>query len=250
MSLITYKVFRYVQRPLLLEQRRHKSKVNIQKPRKPFYLRGVFNQFVTPFWPAKRDPKPLWELCDNVVQSKQLLEETNPYQVVLARECLNWYNNSRMIAFLHENPIRGEDKMDLQILLKRDNMFLKYWGRKVSEIALTGTQYEAVMPLFCSPSAIVFSPEVNVAKLRKCLKTTPQYVLMAGILDGRLLNANDFLKYGQMDITSTRAGLVQTLQSAAGVNLCRQLTHHQETLVTRLGQIGKGETKGSSPEET
>lgn len=40
-----------------------------------------------------------------------------------------------------------------------------------------------------------------------------------------------------MDLTQARAGLVQTLQTGAGGNLCRQLTHHQSTLVTRLNQI-------------
>ncbi|XP_011312876.1 39S ribosomal protein L10, mitochondrial isoform X1 [Fopius arisanus] len=248
MSLITTKVFRCVQRSLVIEQRRYKSKINIQKPRKPFYTRGVFNEFVTPFWPAPRERAPLWELCGNVKKAQKKIAEPHPYEMILAKECLNWYNNSRMIAFLHKNSIKAEDELDLRIALKRENMCLKYWEEKISTFALTGTPYEAVLPLFCSRGVIIFGPEPNVEKLRKCIKQWPQYILMAGILDGRLLNVNDFLKYGSMDITSARTQLVQTLQSAAGANLCRQLTHHQETLVTRLGQIGKGETKDPLPE--
>lgn len=70
-------------------------------------------------------------------------------------------------------------------------------------------------------------------------------IITAGILEGRLLNLNDFLKYGKMDITEARSGLVHTLQTAGGLNLNRQLTHHQTTLVSRLDQIGKS---SGSPE--
>lgn len=61
-------------------------------------------------------------------------------------------------------------------------------------------------------------------------------------MEGQVLNYDDFLKYGEMDIVTTQLGLVQTLQNAGGLNLNRQLTHHQTTLVTRLGQIGTNET--------
>lgn len=59
----------------------------------------------------------------------------------------------------------------------------------------------------------------------------------AGILKGKLLNLNDFLKYGETDLISAQCGLVQTLQNATGNNLCRQLVHHQSTLYRRLKQI-------------
>lgn len=61
-------------------------------------------------------------------------------------------------------------------------------------------------------------------------------------MEGQILNYDDFLKYGEMDIITAQLGLVQTLQNAGGLNLNRQLTHHQTTLVTRLEQIGTNET--------
>lgn len=62
------------------------------------------------------------------------------------------------------------------------------------------------------------------------------------MLEGQVLNSSDFLKYGQMDMVSVQLGLVQVLQNAGGLNLNRQLTHHQTTLVSRLKQIGTNET--------
>lgn len=62
------------------------------------------------------------------------------------------------------------------------------------------------------------------------------------MLEGQVLNYDDFLKFGEMDITTAQSNLVQVLQNAGGVNLTRQLTHHQSTLLTRLKQIGTNET--------
>lgn len=63
-----------------------------------------------------------------------------------------------------------------------------------------------------------------------------------------MLNKEDFLRYGKMDLTSSRVQLVQLLQNAGGNNLNRQLTHHQSTLVTRLKQIGTETTSGENEE--
>lgn len=72
----------------------------------------------------------------------------------------------------------------------------------------------------------------------------------AGILEGKLLSKDDFLRYGQMDLTTSRMHLVQLLQNAGGNNLNRQLTHHQSTLVARLKQIGTNETTSGENEES
>lgn len=63
----------------------------------------------------------------------------------------------------------------------------------------------------------------------------------AGLLHGKLMNVNEFVKFGTLDLVTAQAGLVQVLRDASGGNLNRQLTHHQSTLVTRLKQIGTKE---------
>lgn len=64
-----------------------------------------------------------------------------------------------------------------------------------------------------------------------------------------MLDKQDFLKYGKMDLTESRVRLVQLLQSAGGNNLNQQLTHHQSTLVARLKQIGTNESIVSDENE-
>lgn len=65
---------------------------------------------------------------------------------------------------------------------------------------------------------------------------------IAGVLEGRLLNKENFLRYGKLDLTTSRMRLVQMLQNAGGNNLNQQLTQHQSTLVARLKQISISET--------
>jgi len=118
------------------------------------------------------------------------------------------------------------------------------------KLALTDSPYAATMPLYSSNFSIVFGSDTNVAAFEKIIKKFPQVILLAGILEGRVLNKEDFLRYGKMDLTSSRIQLVQLLQNAGGNNLNRQLTHHQSTLVTRLKQIGTNETASSENEES
>lgn len=46
------------------------------------------------------------------------------------------------------------------------------------ERAFRNTRYEAILSLFVTHSAIIFSNEPKVDKLLKILKKTPEYVLM------------------------------------------------------------------------
>lgn len=155
-----------------------------------------------------------------------------------------------MIAFFHRNSMKQEDQFDLAVPLKRKNMYLKSYGATVMDLAVKDTQYKAIEPLYRQPFYVIFSPEENVSDLRKIIKKFPQIHLMAGILNGRLLSANEFLLYGQMDITMARASLVQILQNAAGNNLNQQITHHQSTLVSRLRQIGTSEVPSNENDKS
>lgn len=57
-------------------------------------------------------------------------------------------------------------------------------------------------------------------------------------MEGHVLKLKDFIRYGEMDITTAQSYLVQALRTAGGGNLNQQLTYHQSMLLTRLNQIG------------
>ncbi|XP_011872105.1 PREDICTED: 39S ribosomal protein L10, mitochondrial [Vollenhovia emeryi] len=247
------KAFQITPNAILYQQKRFRGKINIQKPRAPHYYRGLVNAFLRPFYPPRNEGKRLEELCKNVAtvaRKKKREEEYNPYQRIIAREVRNWFDNSKMVAICHENPMSEEVKFELKVPLKRANMYYKQYSNKIMRLALADSPYVATMPLFASRFSIVFGSDINVAAFEKITKKFPQVILLAGILEGHVLNKTDFLRYGKMDLTSARVHLVQLLQNAGGNNLNQQLTHHQSTLVNRLKQIGTNETAPSENEES
>lgn len=203
---------------------------------------------------------------------KKKEEAYNPYQRIIAREVRNWFDNSKMVAIFHQNSMTSEEQFELAVPLRRANMYFKRYSNKIMKLALTDSPYASTMPLYSSQFSIVFGSDANVAVFEKIIKKFPQVILLgkqlkkvlkqgnkivnlfifftAGILEGQVLNKEDFLRYGKMDLTSSRVQLVQLLQNAGGNNLNRQLTHHQSTLVTRLKQIGTDETTSGENEES
>lgn len=63
-------------------------------------------------------------------------------------------------------------------MLKKQNMHLKQYGKKVITMALEETNYEPVLTLFTSRNFIVFSEELQVSQLLKLNRRMPQFVLM------------------------------------------------------------------------
>ncbi|XP_051158422.1 39S ribosomal protein L10, mitochondrial isoform X2 [Leptopilina boulardi] len=230
-------VLQTAQKSVSIQQIRFRSKINIQRPKPFHHERGKVMELLTPIYANPNKGKKLWEVCISAQKKDVKKYVAHPYEMIIAREILNWFNNSKMIGIFHMNSIKAEDNFNFQVRLKKHNMYTKNYGYTLMKLALTDTIYEPVLKLFLTRSALVFSPDVNVQALVQTAKKTPELTLLAGILNDKLLHRNEFLEYGKMDLTSARVGLVSVLQNAGGNNLNRQLTHHQSTLVTRLEQI-------------
>ncbi|XP_017888565.1 partitioning defective 3 homolog [Ceratina calcarata] len=231
--------FQLTPNQLLYQQKRYRGKINIRKP-KIFFKKRVLNELLTPFFVNPNEGKTLEELCLNANVSKTE-KELGPYDKIIAREARNWFDTSKMVACLHVNSMSGLDKFDVQVPLYRANMYYKYYNPYLVRYIIKDSPYEGLAPLVSDMTAFVFSPEINVTALQKIIKKCRKMYTLGGMLEGKVLKFDDFLRYGTMDITTAQSGLVQVLQSAGGVNLSQQLTHHQSTLVTRLKQIGTNE---------
>lgn len=71
-----------------------------------------------------------------------------------------------------------EDKTPVFAALKKNNMNLRTYGKKIVSMATKGTRYEAVNHLFTCHQNIIFGQPENAAKMFKILKKTPQMVVM------------------------------------------------------------------------
>lgn len=157
--------------------KRFRGKINIQKPRAPHFERQLLIDLSKPVY----NP-PKWTLPEIVVCEKDRTsvkkDIDNPFERILARECLNWFNTSKMVVFLHLNSIRMEEKTPIFATLSKNDMHLRFYGKKIISMATKGTRYEAVNHLFTSHQNIIFGQPENAAKMFKILKKTPQLVVM------------------------------------------------------------------------
>lgn len=102
----------------------------------------------------------------------------NPFEHILANECRNWFNHSHMIAIFHTNPVSTEEKHPVYGELKLQNMHLRTYGKKILQMGLGGTNYEAILKLFESQTQIVFSEAVQVKEFLKTMRKLPQFILL------------------------------------------------------------------------
>ncbi|XP_054007288.1 39S ribosomal protein L10, mitochondrial [Hylaeus anthracinus] len=247
MAQLVKRAFQLTPNQLLYQQKRYRGKINLKKPKVNF-VKKIVNELLTPYFINPDKDKPLYELCKNVKLLRK--EELGPYEKILTRDVRNWFDNSKMIACLHVNSIKEDKVFDFKVDLKMVNMYYKRYGKSVVFAAIEDSPYEAITPLLKGGwTAFVFSPDINATALKNIVKKYQQLCIMGGVLERQVFKCDDFLKYGSLDMTTTQLGLVQTLQNAGGVNLSRQLTHHQTTLVARLKQIGTNETTSNDDEK-
>lgn len=223
----------------LLQFQRFRGKINIQRPRKPHYDRALFNAVTKPVY----NRPSVTEQCSSKhnqlavasVPSTQVKRIENPYEQIIAKEVKNWFNNSKMIVIFHVNSISSEEMFNARVQLFKQNIHMKAYNKKVMSQALVGTQYETILPLFDSRNGIVFSPEQNLKKMFKIVKKVPQIMILAGIVEGRLLSKTDLVKYSELpSLDIARAQLASTLQQAAGSSLVTLLQANQTQLTAAL----------------
>uniref|UniRef100_A0A0A9WJL0 Large ribosomal subunit protein uL10m n=1 Tax=Lygus hesperus TaxID=30085 RepID=A0A0A9WJL0_LYGHE len=225
-------------------------RVNVQRPRPPHYDRALALAVLKPQydWNSRvANTLPRSETCMKIPEiEKYKTRPDNPLERIFAKELKEHFETKKLIAFLHANPIGGEDLFSARVKLKKEGMTLEVYSKYVVKMALQGTPYEAALKLFIAHSALIFCDEPKVGKLIKIVKKIPQYSLMAGVVEGRLLSVTQMQAYSELgDLDSARAQLVATLNSA-GSGFVSRLTQAQSNLVTNLNQIIEQKTKVDS----
>ncbi|GLV37781.1 mitochondrial ribosomal protein L10 [Carabus blaptoides fortunei] len=219
---------------VLIQSKRFRGKINIQKPRAPHFEKARVLKLTEPFYPSKKKDLSLVELCGKMKPKIDRASLENPFQKILAKECLNWFNHSRLIILYHINPMSADEKFNAYVAFKKNNMHIKEYGLKTLKMALDGTKYEPFTHHYVSHNMILFSPEPNIKQVLKLSKKIPQIVLLSAVYEGKFVSKDELLVYAQIgDIQMARAAFVQTLQNAGG-QLVRRITQQQDTLVNRL----------------
>lgn len=237
----TFSVLLEIQLPVL-QFKRFRGKINIQRPRKPHYDRALFNAVTKPIYdrPKLTDECFQWQQKEAIVRK----EKINPYEQIIAKEVANWFAHSKLVAIFHVNSISADDMFKARVNFFKQNMHVKLYGKSIMRQALDNTKYEAILPLFEAKNCIIFSPDQKVSQLLKIVKKTPQLTLLAGIVENRLLSKNELVQFAALPpIDIVRAQLVSLLQNAGGNNIVNSLQTHQSNLCQSLDAYAKSEEK-------
>lgn len=237
-----------IQSPVL-QFKRFRGKINIQRPRKPHYDRALFNAVTKPVYPRSK----LTEECFQWHQKAAVIrtDKVNPYEQIIAKEAANWFAHSKFVAIFHVNSILADDMFKARVSLFKQNMHVKVYGRSILQQALGDTKFKAILPLFEAKNCIVFSPDQKLQQLLKIVKKIPQLTLLAGIVENRLLSKTELTNFAALPtIDVARAQLVAVLQNAGGNNIVNSLQTHQTNLCQALDAYAKSEDKTSETSDS
>lgn len=230
-------------------------RINVQKPRKPHHYRTVIEEVAKPrySWP-KPEYMPWSERCPKAMGNSNRQIEDNPYENILAREIRELFEQSAMVAIFHKNPVKGEIDFKTMKTFKMAGMDHVVYGKSTLKLALEQTNYAAVLKLFESHSSIVFSSTSQVPKLLKVIKKMPHLILLACIVDGKLLSKSQTVAYSSLvNIDNARARLISVLSQTN--NRCLQtIGQTQLTMARYLEQYAQSsaelKTNKNSTEES
>lgn len=163
----------------LIQTKRFKGKINIQKPKPPFFQKAKYLALTKPWFPSIKKNKTPLELCTKDQPPKYArVEEQNIYQEILAEEVKFRFFNSKLVVFCHLNPMLGDQKFAAKLQLHRANMYMEQVGKETVRLAVQGTPYEQILSLYVSQNMTIFSPELEIKKLLNIVKKFPELVVL------------------------------------------------------------------------
>lgn len=138
-----------------------------------------------------------------------------------------------------------------RVAFHKQNMHVKVYGKEIIRQAIANTKYEAAMPLFESKNCILFSTEPKLTQMLKITKKIPQMLLLAGIVQDRLMSKNELTAFAALpSLDVARAQLVAVLQRAGGANVLDHLQAHQTQLCGSLDAFAKQGSESSEEAAT
>ncbi|KAF7287160.1 mitochondrial ribosomal protein L10 [Rhynchophorus ferrugineus] len=219
----------------LIQIKRFRGKINIQRPRAPHFERAKYLALTKPWFLSQKGK----DICEKLNTKKKAEQEFNPFQNIIAHELYKSLNTSKLVTFCHYNPMTKEDEFNAYVMLHKEGMHFKKVGKETVSLAVKGTHYETILDFYISHNMIIFSPEPKIKKLLKILRKFPQLIPLAAIYENKLISKDELIYYSEIpDLQAAQALFVQTLNNV-GSHLLSNLNSHQTTLVSHLQQRSK-----------
>lgn len=219
------------------------SKINIQRPRAPHYLRALMYAATEPVYPRVTavDKCQEKQKQKNAKKKQQEYAEKNPellhpYHRLLKNQMYKHFDEAKMVLICHKNSMSGDEFFKFSVACFYKNIQVKTYGSQIVRSALQDTRFEAMLPvLTSSPHAcLLFSNEWNVRDALQITKKMSKVVILCGSLGDRFLARTELEQFSMLpDITTAQAQFVATLNSI-GSQLVNNLQAHQTNLTQLL----------------
>jgi len=216
---------------------RHKSKPIIQKTRIPHWEKLKVLETCKPI--LKPDTRTPSEKCELALNKLKPIKELTAFETLLGKELLRYLDSSNLVGIFHANSIKERARSAILKLLIKNNMKMGIYNRFIVNRMLAGTKYEAIAQLFVSHCIFVFSNEPTVDVLLKLQKKMPQYILLAGIFENRIMSRQDLEWYGSLPTLEVMHGQLYATLNVCSTQMIQQLGHHQLQLSHSLSLLAK-----------
>lgn len=220
---------------VFVQAKRFRGKINVQKPRKPHFERALLFQAANPYYIKDESAKAKDLLCGHALgRVNKEVNGTNKLQVIYAKELLDKFKSSKLIAIYHKNPLSAEVEFNAYAAFHKINMDYKVYSKSTLELAIKDTPYQGILGMYVSQNALVFSKDPDIKKLLKVNKKFPQLIFLAAIYENNFLSKDDVVKLSSVgNIQTARAELVQTI-NCHSQQLVQLLDVNQQNLVSLL----------------
>jgi large subunit ribosomal protein L10 len=143
-----------------------------------------------------------------------------------------------MIAVFHNNPMNAEDFFKAKVAFHKEGMQVKQYGQGIFSKAVANSKFEPLLKLNGNNAfntTFVFSTEhKRVGAIMKIIKKVPQFSLLCGIVDDRLLSKNEFIEYSKLPSIDILRSQFCNVLNLAGSQIVQNLQSHQSNLVNIL----------------
>lgn len=234
---------------VLVQTKRFRGKINIQRPKPPHYERALFNAVTQPIY----EKIPLVVECREKEMEKwqrgKFERAAHPYEKILATELYEAFETSEMVLICQKNAIKSFDFFQFKVALHKKDVKLKVSGPQVLKTALKDTKYDNLHKILNLNCCMLFGNASSVVDILKILRKWPQIILLAGTMSDRILSKNQLVEYSQLpDLQTVRAQFAATLNTSGG-QILNNLQAHQSNLCYMLDAHAKalGEATSDKP---
>ncbi|XP_022337592.2 large ribosomal subunit protein uL10m-like [Crassostrea virginica] len=169
-------------------------------------------------------------------------EEENPYYEFRNRMCQEFLKKDENFCICHRNPISAKTVYDYKIKLKEKG-FRPLFGMTNTLLRknIPDTKFEVLAPYLVSHNVLITNAEGgDFRSLPKLLKKMPEFILLGGYIDGKLLSKEDITNFSKLpDLEICQSETAGILSLISGGKTSSLFHSHIQTLGANMKQYEK-----------